>query len=421
MVPEDHILPLMADLRFAPDTLFIVAEEDWRLWKADCQGGKKFTTDALPQEREGELAAPSKADGPWSKTKTPTVGGGGGKGSSWQPRRQRPHQPEDGPKGWGRPQKAKAAAYTNASQELVDIVGICNTAHRQGCGDLIWLSWSSNAKTKWTVTHGSTLIAVSARGARILHNHFEEQLSWKGHWDLCLKGALQGEEFQKIIKACHLFPSMGGFDDHISAFQNTKSPEVRECWWECYKNRQEGTREHDDQGRACSRSLPWQPWCLKQFPFYQHSWYDRGRLCEIVLPPIKQPGIWWTAACSVSKTFYKEDLEEKQRGRTKKNKQNPSFQPGTGRSRSKSPTKQAVRKWEYDRPVSQFKHAGQDLDPSFGPIRITHQQLESPDEISDFKTTNAQRRKRDVNANFERRYFTNDPAKAGLRNCSLSL
>ena len=102
------------------------------------------------------------------------------------------------------------------------------------------------------------------------------------------------------------------------------------------------------------------------------------------------------------------------RGPAKKNKQNPSFQPGTGRRRSKSPAKQVKREWKFDRPVAEFAAAGKDPDPSFGPIRITHQQLESPDEITDFTTESSQRRRRDVCANFERRFFTNNPDKARL-------
>ena len=67
-----------------------------------------------------------------------------------QPRRQLPHKAEEGPTGWGRPKKAKAEAFKAASQELVDTVHICNLAHRHAHGELIWLFWTSNVKTKWT-------------------------------------------------------------------------------------------------------------------------------------------------------------------------------------------------------------------------------------------------------------------------------
>ena len=61
--------------------------------------------------------------------------------------------------------------------------------------------------------------------------------------------------------------------------------------------------------------------------------------------------------------------------------------------------------------------SGVDPDPSFGPIRISHDQvLRSPDEISDFTTASSQRRRREVVANFERRFFTNNPEKVGWKN-----
>ena len=34
---QDHLLPFCLDEKHAPDTLFIVLEEDWRLREADCQ------------------------------------------------------------------------------------------------------------------------------------------------------------------------------------------------------------------------------------------------------------------------------------------------------------------------------------------------------------------------------------------------
>ena len=95
---------------------------------------------------------------------------------------------------------------------------------------------------------------LSARGARILYNHFDEQLWEKGHWDLCFKEAVQGEAFQEILKCCYPRLALVGFDDHVSSFQNTISPKVRQCLTEAYKSRQKGTRECVEKGRACSRS-----------------------------------------------------------------------------------------------------------------------------------------------------------------------
>ena len=51
VLPEDHALPLMADDRHAPDTLFLVAEEDWRLYRQDCKGAGELTAlDVLAEQ-----------------------------------------------------------------------------------------------------------------------------------------------------------------------------------------------------------------------------------------------------------------------------------------------------------------------------------------------------------------------------------
>ena len=45
---------------------------------------------------------------------------------------------------------------------------------------------------------------------------------------------------------------------------------------------------------------------------------------------------------------------------------------------------------------------GQDPDTSYGPIRISHEQVQrSPDEISDFTSNSSQRRRREIIANFD--------------------
>lgn len=39
---QDHLLPFMSDSRHPPDTLFLVLEEDWRCYEADCNVSTKY-------------------------------------------------------------------------------------------------------------------------------------------------------------------------------------------------------------------------------------------------------------------------------------------------------------------------------------------------------------------------------------------
>ena len=107
------------------------------------------------------------------------------------------------------------------SGELCDILHMVNCAHREGRGDLVWLCYTVSKAAKWTPTHGSTLLAVSARGARILHDNWNEWFKEPGHFDLCLKGVLQelsASNNSNMLPSCYLYPALGGFDDHASAF-----------------------------------------------------------------------------------------------------------------------------------------------------------------------------------------------------------
>ena len=44
---QDHLLPLITDPRFPEDTLFLVFEEDWRLYRAESQAKKDVVCEYL--------------------------------------------------------------------------------------------------------------------------------------------------------------------------------------------------------------------------------------------------------------------------------------------------------------------------------------------------------------------------------------
>ena len=403
ILPEDHIVPLISDARFAPDTLFIVAEEDWRLWKADCRKGEKLQADDLPPERVAELSAPS---GP-----VDAYAGDPSRGTPWR----RSSQPGKGElRSWGRSSKATASQVRQTSQELLDIVHMCNTAHRMGRGDLVWLSYTVNSKSKWTPTHGSTLLAVTARGGRILHENWQQWFDEPSHWDLCLRNVLREHSLDCSLPASYVFPAVGGFDEHVSAFQNTKKEETRECYWDAYNARQEGTRELDHNGRAFSRSLPWQKYQLKEFP-QEASHREQNEvilLNEIPTLPLDQPDVWWTAAASIDPNFYERQDENAASWVKKESQRSSSYQPS---NREGSPTQQKLWKWRNTKAISQPTPSSSGAPSTrLGRVMISHDQTWHPMETSEFQTASSQRRWRNLIGNFERRFFTNDPDQVGV-------
>ena len=64
--------------------------------------------------------------------------------------------------------------------------------------------------------------------------------------------------------------------------------------------------------------------------------------------------------------------------------------------------------------MSQVARAGEDAEGDFGEIRLSYEQTWSPEEISDFSSESSKRRRRQIEHDFERRFFTNNPQKAGV-------
>ena len=142
------MLPMISDKRFPPDTIFLIAEEDWRLWRDNCRrGGGMLPTD-IPPQRSAELSTPAgKRIDPWGKGKGPAAPGGflyEGKG-----KRPREERTGDGPRTFGRAKKPRPTQFMETSQELLDILHMVNVAHRHAHGDLVWLSYMVSQKVKW--------------------------------------------------------------------------------------------------------------------------------------------------------------------------------------------------------------------------------------------------------------------------------
>ena len=222
------------------------------------------------------------------------------------------------------------------------------------------------------------------------------------------------------LPASYVYPSVGGFDEHVSAFMNTKKVTVRECPWEVTRHSlQEGTRERDQNGRAFSRSLPWHPYQLKEFPLEQKHRHQMEvtLINEIPTLPLDQPDIWWTGAATVSPRFY-ESGDKKDGGG-----QAPPGGGGTARSfqpskRVGSPTRQLPWKWQRTKVATRAPQGGMD-EKAAAEIMISEEQTWHPNELSAMQTQSSHRRVRTLLSNFERRFFTNDPDKVVMHSRKL--
>lgn len=124
---------------------------------------------------------------------------------------------------------------------------MCSVASRKQVGDIIWLGYGAGTKSgkdsSWIaprVKYGTTLVAITKNGARLLHKAMDSKLKkWApDHIDMWLKKFVQ--DFEVSDGRCsYVFPPLGSFGTH----QSECCPDVgiRATGWD-QDYTQEGTR-----------------------------------------------------------------------------------------------------------------------------------------------------------------------------------
>ena len=207
---ESVVLPLCCDPSFPEDTVFIVAEEDFRFHEADevleelLEGRAQTAYEVEALARHGARALPGR-------------GGAAGLGA----------RPKAAPAPRRQPGPVLDSGFT---REFKELVALCNVAARAGAGDLVWAGWMPSHKAqgsqKWCPTWGTHMVCVTRAGAEWLRGKCAaertgEYPGWcPGHWDLWLKRWLVRENRDHgPLKYCWPFPSVGSFRVHESGCQ----------------------------------------------------------------------------------------------------------------------------------------------------------------------------------------------------------
>ena len=312
---QDHIIPYMADERHAPDTLFFVVEEDFRLFARH----SGVAPDTLGRLGEAAYAASSTAVAArapnlaemvnepvaltlsglyeWRYEKKPIgvlsadLFGPPSVGTdSWRKLIGGLYAPTHKP--------SSAEVENNGVSEYVeDLVKIVTAAARQGKGDLVWLSYEArNSKgLKCRVCHASTLVAVSAAGAKKLADvvgstEFSDRVF---HFDVLLLRYLEkhGNEFG----ASYVYPCIGHYQAHLS--QSSDHEGWRDSRW-LNTWVQEGTRPaHTAGGRT--------RWLM--------GWTQKGLVWirDIPLPERREDLRWFTRTSAPA--GWREETEARRR------------------------------------------------------------------------------------------------------------
>ena len=260
---EDVLLPYMCDPRHADDTLFLVCEEDFRLFEKD------QPSQAALLWAEAEAGPLSQSPGPGASSSarpsndepTETIYKESLK-ADWRARsvaafeaqRQEgvspsPSDPPPPPQPWfDRTTKATKADFEHPSQYLVDLVRLCTAAHRLQRGHMVWLTWDGDTgkKVKTHPSHGSMLLGVSWMGATWLQDNWNQ--IWRSHFDLSLKWVC--ENMSQDLEASFCYPSCGHYVSHGSGILLAERKAVWREWWV-----QEGVRKPAEQGRGVHRQI----------------------------------------------------------------------------------------------------------------------------------------------------------------------
>ena len=271
-------MPYMADERHADDTLFIVAEEDWRIYEKDCHGAGgrenlELTAEATAAMEDyeatsiPELYAQRYAPQATEQEGEELTASPGASSAAIAPGHYRAVT------------KPSRGDFEHMAEELLDLVKLATAAQRVGKGGLIWTCWNAAmSKRKEAPSYGSTMICVSAWAARLMKRNFTRWFACT-HFDVALRDALQSnEEVRNQLQACFVFPCIGHFEAHESGIISG----VRDTFWHAGQWCQEGTRKKPGTDQV-HRSL--------------REFQSKGicpTVCTVVLPDTQNDLAWRT-------------------------------------------------------------------------------------------------------------------------------
>ena len=201
-------LPYMADASHSEDTVFFVAEGDFRFYREDAEREATLMDQLCALYRLGrslDLVGP--AEGVWQAPIPhgtlppcePVAQGGGaassglgepvapspgaGSASAALPEAPLPEpEEEEDCDVYTSPAKGSPAEFLDPSPELLDLLAYMTAAAQHDRGNLVWFGWnasptgSDKPKRSTAISNGSQLIAITAKGARWMKDRLEARI-----------------------------------------------------------------------------------------------------------------------------------------------------------------------------------------------------------------------------------------------------
>ena len=245
---QDHILPYCCDPRHPADTWFIIAEEDFRLCEKD---DRDFKSILLHQVLDNvSLSVLEKAQ----------IGHGGEEifvdpEVLYAQRQSLTGPSEDEPLAFleeagSQFKKLMGGLFTRAKpptsgvreapEVLTDLVKMSIAAHRANIGNFLWYSWEGALArgSRSKPCHGSTLVGISVKGARMLLDAMNSGEIAMQHADIGIRHHM--EQHCDDFGCSYMYPSVGHYAVHKSGCE--ASIDVRDANW-LAPWVQEGTRQ----------------------------------------------------------------------------------------------------------------------------------------------------------------------------------
>ena len=172
---QDIAMEFMLDVRWPPDTLFLLFEEDFR-----------FGTEGVSSQTVQNIGL----DNVYDSGEELAVFEERNMSHCWKVLAKSPGGSEE------------------TTRELEDIVRLCTVAHRHGCGDFVWMQWAPSTGSEALPNHASTFTALSQEGAARVHMAFQCGEIENGLIDMVLMKWLRSQPTG--LKASYLYPPMGG-------------------------------------------------------------------------------------------------------------------------------------------------------------------------------------------------------------------
>ena len=156
-------MPYMLDDRFSPDSVWIVAEQDFRFYEEDQVSSIDWMS---------EVAGSAGPEEPGSEEQ------GGESSATAEPQAGVAEDVVGGPQYhvWRAPHRRQERDLSlAASEELQDLLSLMTAASRLQRGDIVWFSWVGTSKKTSSPSHGSTLLGVTKRGALAMQEAMQRE------------------------------------------------------------------------------------------------------------------------------------------------------------------------------------------------------------------------------------------------------